>query len=121
VHSRRSVEASRRGECRGARPGSRLGAGAGVCWARGGLRRGGVGAWWLAGWARERAERGKRREERDERRERVRGEERDTGLAAAAGLEREAAGKSQQGARARVRVWVAGPLVGLLGLESLFF
>jgi hypothetical protein len=92
-----------------------------VCWARGGLRRDGVGAWWLAGWARERAERGKRREERDERRERVRGEERDTGLAAAAGLEREAAGKSQQGARARVRVWVAGPLVGLLGLESLFF
>jgi hypothetical protein len=78
VRSRRSVEASRRGECRGARPGSRLGAGVGVRWARGGLRRGDICAWWLAGWARERAERGKRREERDERRERELGERRGT-------------------------------------------
>jgi hypothetical protein len=121
VRNRRSVEASRRGECRGTRPGSCLGAGTGVRWARGGLRCGGVGAWWLAGWARERAERGKSREERDERRERELGERRGT-----QGWRRQLAWRGRRlgranRERARVRVWVAGPLVGRLGLGSLFF
>jgi hypothetical protein len=60
-----------------------------------------LGAWE----SREREEKGG---ERWEERERVRGEERDTGLAAAAGLEREAAGKSQQGARVLGFGWL-GP------------
>jgi hypothetical protein len=136
VRGRRLVEASRRGECRGARPGLRLGAGAGVRWARGGLRRGGVGAWCLAGWVQARScprvgagrcragaqprlpgrvlgagkRVGERREMRGERERVGEGEE---------GHGRRRLGASQ--ARARVRVWVAGPLVGELGLGSLFF